>query len=93
MPYMTNGKRDYKKEDAWDKKHAGREKDREERNKARALAVKDGMITKHSPKQIDHIKPLSKGGKTTKSNIRPLSVHANESYRRNKDGSIKGKRG
>ena len=93
MPYMTGGKRDYKKEDAWDKAHPGRGKERAERNQARRTAVKDGVISKHSPKQIDHIKPLSKGGSNTKSNTRAISAHANESYHRNKDGSIKGKRG
>lgn len=93
MPFMTNGKRDYKKEDAWDKKHAGRGEQRAERNKARREAVRDGVISKHSKLQIDHIKPLSKGGSNSKANTRPLSAHANESYHRNKDGSIKGKRG
>jgi len=93
MPFMTNGKRDYKKEDAWDKKHPGRKEQRAERNKARAEAVKDGVISKHSKLQIDHIKPLSKGGKNVRSNTRAISAHSNESYRRNADGSIKGKRG
>jgi 5-methylcytosine-specific restriction endonuclease McrA len=90
---MTNGKRDYKKEDAWDKEHPGRGKQRAERNKARAEMVKEGVISKHSKKQIDHIKPLSKGGGNTRSNMRALDAHKNESYHRNKDGSIKGKRG
>jgi len=90
---MTNGHRDYKKEDAWDAAHPGRKKQRAERNQARAEAVRHGIISKHSKKQIDHIKPLSKGGSNTPGNTRPLSVHANESYHRNPDGSIKGKRG
>jgi hypothetical protein len=93
MPYMTNGKRDYKKEDAWDEKHPGRKKQRAERMVARREAVKDGVISKHSPKQIDHIKPLSKGGSNAKSNTRAISAHSNESYRRNANGSIRGKRG
>jgi 5-methylcytosine-specific restriction endonuclease McrA len=93
MPYMTNGKRDYKKEDAWDKAHKGRAKERAERMQARRAEVKAGVITKHSKLQIDHIKPLSKGGSNAKSNWRAIPAHQNESYKRNKNGSIKGKRG
>ena len=93
MPFMTGGKRDYKKEDAWDQSHKGRKEQRAERMAARRQAIKEGRISPHSPLQIDHIKPLSKGGSNAKSNTRPLSAHANESYRRNRDGSIKGKRG
>jgi len=91
MPYMTNGKRDYKKEDAWDRAHKGRKEERAERHKARAEMVKEGVISKHSPKQIDHKKPLSKGGSNSRSNLRAIPAHQNESYRRNKDGSMKGK--
>ena len=90
---MTNGRRDYKKEDKWDAEHKGRKEQRAERMAARRAAVASGVISKHSPKQIDHIKPLSKGGSNKPSNTRAISAHSNESYRRNKDGSIKGKRG
>jgi len=89
VPYMKNGKRDYAREDAWDKKHKNRGKDRAERNKARYEMVKEGVISKHSSKQIDHIKPLSKGGSNDRSNLRAIAAHKNESYRRNRDGSMK----
>jgi 5-methylcytosine-specific restriction endonuclease McrA len=38
------------------------------RNKARAEAVKDGRIEKGSDKEINHKKPLSRGGSNAKSN-------------------------
>lgn len=38
---------------------------------------------------VDHKKPLSKGGKNTKSNLRVTSRSENRSFARNKDGSLK----
>jgi hypothetical protein len=74
MPFMTNGKRDYKKELAWEhKKKPNRVKDRAERNKARSEA---GLKVGDS-RQADHKKPLSEGGSKDKSNIRVVSAKAN----------------
>lgn len=88
MPFMRNGKRDYEREKQWD--HAnGRIKDRAERNKARAMLMKEGKVKKGDGKDVDHKKPLSKGGKTTRSNLRVQSASANRSFKRKKDGSIK----
>ncbi len=90
MPYMTNGKRDYKKEDKWDASHKGRLQEREARHRARALFEKQGKVHKGDNKQVDHIKPLNLGGsKTDPKNLRVLSVHANESYARTKTGGVK----
>lgn len=89
MPYMTNGKRDYKKEDEWDRNHEGRAEARNERHKARAMLEKEGKVHKGDGKDVDHIKPLSKGGKTTEANLRPTSESANRSFSRNSDGSLK----
>ena len=71
---MTNGKRDYKKELAWEhKKKPNRVKDRAERNKARSEAgLKVG-----DTRQADHKKPLSEGGSKDKSNIRVVSAKTN----------------
>ncbi len=97
MPFMRNGKRDYQAEKAWDHKHPQRIKDRAARNLARAHAEAKGLVHKGDKKQVDHIQPLSKGGSHKDSNTRVLSDHANESYPRNKDGSMatvrKGRRG
>jgi len=89
VPYMTNGKRNYKKEDEWDKNHPGRTEDRAERHKARAMAVKEGKAHKGDGKDVDHKTPLSKGGKTEKSNLRVVSASENRSFSRNSDGSLK----
>lgn len=72
MPFMKAGKRDYKKEKAWD--HAnGRLKDRAARNKARrAAGLKVG-----DPREADHKKPLSEGGSNSKDNIRVVSAKTN----------------
>ena len=64
-------------------------KRRAARNAARAEMMKLGKVHKGDGLDVDHKKPLSKGGKTTKGNLRVKSAHANRSSARNKDGSIK----
>jgi hypothetical protein len=88
MPFMKNGKRDYQKEKKWD--HAnGRLKDRAERNAARAQLMKEGKVKKGDGKDVDHKRPLSKGGSNSRSNLRVRSASANRSFARKKDGSMK----
>ena len=71
---MKNGKRDYKKELAWEHKHAkNRVKDRAARNKAR----KEAGLKVGDSRQADHIKPLTEGGSTKKSNVRVVSAKTN----------------
>ena len=89
MPYMTNGKRDYKKENEKYNSKPEVVKKRVERNAARREAMKDGLVKKGDGKQVDHIKPLSKGGSNSKSNQRVVPASENESFSRNKDGSLK----
>lgn len=86
---MKNGKRDYQAEKAWDHKHGTRLKDRAERNKARAMEMKAGRVHKGDGKDVDHRKPISKGGKTTMGNLRVVSAHKNRSYPRKRDGSMR----
>jgi hypothetical protein len=89
MPYMTNGKRDYKKEYA---KYAGKPdaiKARSERTTLRRQANAAGVTHKGDGKDLDHIKPLSKGGANKLSNTRVVSQNANRSFSRNADGSLK----
>ena len=53
-------------------------KKRVERAKARREAVKDGKLKgPHDPREVDHIKPLAKGGSPGKANIEVLSRRAN----------------
>ena len=89
MPYMTNGKRDYKKEVA---KYTSRPeviKKRVEQNKARRILEKEGLVKKGDGKDVDHKTPLSKGGKTVRNNLHVVSRSRNTSFARNKDGSLK----
>lgn len=47
------------------------------RNKARRAAMKAGRVKKYDGKDVDHIKPLSKGGGNSKKNIRVVSKSKN----------------
>ena len=71
----TNGKRDYKHAYALQKK-SGETADQLERQKARQLYDKKGID--RTGKDIDHIKPLRKGGKTVPGNTRLRSKSANQ---------------
>lgn len=74
MPFMTNGKRDYRKELNWEKKKKpNRVKDRADRNAAR----KEAGLKVGDSRQADHKKPLSEGGSNNKSNIRVVSATTN----------------
>ena len=64
-------------------------KKRGERVKARRLMEKEGAVTKGDGKDVDHKKPLSKGGKTVRSNLTVKSASANRSFARNADHSLK----
>lgn len=81
--------RDYKKEYA---NYDGTEmvkKKRAERNKARRIMERAGVVHKGDGKDVDHKKPLSKGGTTVISNLRAKPASANRSFKRKSDGSIK----
>ena len=74
MPFTTNGKRDYKKELSWEKtSKPSRVKDRAKRNSARKIA---GLSVGDS-RQVDHKKPLSRGGTNSKKNLRVVSAKTN----------------
>lgn len=74
MPFMKNGKRDYKKERSWEKANGDkRGSDRAKRNKAR----REAGLKVGDPRQADHIKPLSAGGSNSKSNVRKVSAKEN----------------
>ena len=86
---MTNGKRDYKKENRLFNSKPNERKKRSERTVARRQANAAGITHKGDGKDLDHIKPLSKGGSSSKSNLRVVSASSNRSFARNKDGSLK----
>lgn len=60
--------RDYQKEYA--NESPERRKNRAKRNKARRQLEKEGLVKKGDGKVVDHKKPLSKGGGTSRSNLR-----------------------
>lgn len=86
---MRNGKRDYKTEYA--KYHSRDEQiaNRSARTTARRKANEEGITSKGDGKDLDHRKPLSKGGSNGKSNLRVTSASSNRSFARNADGSLK----
>jgi hypothetical protein len=88
MPYV-NKPRPYKKEYEQYQGKPEQIKKRGERNKARAELMKDGRVSKGDGKDVDHIKPLSKGGTSTKSNLKVKPASDNRSFSRNADHSVK----
>jgi hypothetical protein len=47
------------------------------------------VVCKGDGKDVDHKKPLSKGGTTARSNLKAKPASANRSYKRKADGSMK----
>jgi len=75
-------KRNYQKENEY-KSQPAQIKARVERNRARRIMQEAGLVHKGDGKEVDHIKPISKGGSTTRSNLRVVSASANDSFKRN----------
>jgi hypothetical protein len=69
-----NYKKEYKRDLQTGK--SGPESDQHERQRARRMYDKLGID--RSGKDIDHVKPLRKGGKSTKSNLRLRSKSVNQ---------------
>jgi hypothetical protein len=88
MPYV-NKPRPYKKE--YDDYHSSEEqkKNRAKRNAARRDAKRKGLVDKGDGKDVDHIKPLSKGGTNGSGNLRVKAASQNRSFKRNPDNSVK----
>ena len=74
--------RDYQRENKY-KAQPAQIKARVERNRARAMMMKLGKVHKGDGLEVDHIKPISKGGKTVMSNLRVVTAAANDSFKRN----------
>lgn len=86
---MRNGKRDYKRENELYNSKPEQRKNRSERTVSRNQAIAEGRVARGDGKDLDHIKPLSKGGSNSKSNTRVTSESSNRSFSRNADGSLK----
>lgn len=86
---MTNGKRDYAREVAKYTSKPAVKKKRAEQNAARREMMKDGKVHKGDGMDVDHKRPLSHGGSNSRSNLRVVPASQNQSFSRNKDGSLK----
>jgi hypothetical protein len=64
-------------------------KKRAQRNKARRMLEREGVVHKGDGMDVDHKKPLSKGGTTTRSNLKAVPASKNRSYKRTSKGAIK----
>ena len=89
MPYMKNGKRDYKTE--YQKYHgtAEQKKNRAARNKGRSMMVSAGKAKKGDGKDVGHIKAISKGGLSTMYNLQMQSKSENRSFSKTKTSKMK----
>jgi 5-methylcytosine-specific restriction endonuclease McrA len=92
MPWMRDGKRDYRREYDLYQGTAEQRKNRSKRTVLRNKANASGVTSKGDGKDLDHKKPLSKGGSNTLANARATSPGKNRSFSRNADGSLKSQR-
>jgi len=88
MPYMTDGKRDYKKQQKYDSKPEVID------YRAKLVQVqrdleKEGRANKGDGLDNAHKKAHSKGGSAQLSNIKPTNPTSNRSFSRNSDSSMK----
>lgn len=85
--YVRNYKQEAKTAKERGEQGTGSESGSAKRHKLRRKALKLGMV---KPGQdLDHKKPLSKGGSNTIRNARATTPSENRSFKRNGDGSMK----
>ena len=89
MPYANKKDRNYANEYANYDGTPAVKKRRAQRNKARRMLEAEGVVSKGDGKDVDHVKPLTKGGTTARSNLKAVPASKNRSYKRNKDHSVK----
>lgn len=85
--YVRDLKQEYATQKARGESGTGSDSENAKRHRARRVALKLGLVKKGQ--DLDHKKPLSKGGSNSPSNFRAESPHANRSFPRNSDGSMK----
>ena len=59
------------------------------RNKARRMLIRVGLVKKGDNKDVDHTKPLVKGGGIERSNLRPLRRSDNRSFNRTRTARMR----
>ena len=85
---MKNGKRDYSQQRQYNATPEATAK-RVKNNQARAEAIKAGKASVGDGKDVDHIKPLSKGGGNSASNLRVVDKSKNRSFARTSSSGLK----
>lgn len=85
--YKRNLRQEYKTAKARGEVGTGHNSDNAERHRLRRKMVAEGKV--HKGQDVDHIKPLSKGGTNTEGNARVRAPSINRSFSRNPDGSMK----
>lgn len=88
MPYKNKADRKYKNAAEYEDTPQ-QVKNRVKRNAARRELTKQGKVSKGDGKDVDHIKPISKGGTNSKGNLRIKSAGDNRSFSRNSDHTVK----
>lgn len=89
MPYKNKEDRNYKHEYETYQGTEEQKKNRAKRNAARAKLTQAGKVHKGDGMDVDHVKPLSKGGGNLGGNLRVKTASANRSYKRKPSGAIK----
>lgn len=69
-----------------------RRKQRALRNAARRQLMREGLVRKGDGKDVNHIKPLSKGGKNARGNLNVVPKRTNSSYARTSSGAMRSSR-
>lgn len=85
---MTNGKRNYKKENDLYNSKPEQKKNRAARNSARAQMIDAGKAAKGDGKDVAHRKALSKGGSNTLGNLFSQSKSGNRSFSKDKNSKM-----
>jgi hypothetical protein len=62
---------------------------RSNRNKARRILAKEGLVSKGDGKDVGHVRPMSKGGTTTRENLRVQSRKTNRGHGMSPGGNKK----
>lgn len=86
MPSSPGYKRDYHQEYLTEDRE--RRKQRAMRNTARRQLEKEGKVHKGDGKDVNHINPLSKGGKNARGNLNVVDANKNRSYKRRSSGAM-----
>ena len=86
--YVRNYKQEYKTARKRGEAGVGSDSGNAVRGRARRKAIGLGMIKPGSKMDIDHAKPVSKGGTNAGSNLRPRTPGQNRSFPRNHKGGM-----